>query len=78
MNHLGTSGSIQADGVHRAGMQAPGFRTLGAGIGNLAPGFMKIENLDTRFRGIENSMVLIRAGHFALQAACTFVRADVE
>ena len=39
---------------------------------------MEIEHLDARLAGREGGVVLERAGHFALQAACALVRIDVE
>jgi hypothetical protein len=39
---------------------------------------MKIKHLDARFGGGVCAVVLKRTGHFALQAAGTFVRIDVQ
>jgi hypothetical protein len=59
-------------------MQAPGFVTLGAGVGHFFASVVEIKYLDARFGGGVCAVVLKRTGHFALQAAGTFVRIDVQ
>jgi len=49
-----------------AGMQAPRFIALGAGVGYKAPFFVKGENLYAGLCGIEYSFILVGAGHFTL------------
>jgi hypothetical protein len=39
---------------------------------------VKVEHLDARFGSGVSAVVLKRSGHFALQAAGTFVRVDVQ
>jgi uncharacterized protein (AIM24 family) len=59
-------------------VQAPGFVALGAGVGHFFAGVMEIKHLDARFGGGVCAVVLEGTGHFALQAAGTFVRVDVQ
>ena len=47
-NHLGTGRKIDADRIHRTGTHAPGFVTLGTGIGCESPLVMESENLYVR------------------------------
>ena len=78
VNHLGTRGFVNRDGLHRAGMQAPGFIALGAGVGHFFAGLMKLKHLNARLGSGEGAVVLKRTRHLALQAACAFVRVDVQ
>jgi hypothetical protein len=59
-------------------VQAPSFVALGAGVRHFFAGVMEIKHLDTRFGCGVCAVVLERTGHFALQAAGTFVRIDVQ
>jgi hypothetical protein len=59
-------------------MQAPGFIALGAGVRHLFTGVVEVKDPDARFGGGVCAVVLKRTGHFALQAAGTFVRVDVQ
>jgi hypothetical protein len=68
---------VDADRLDRAGVHAPGFIALGAGVRRKSPFVMKGKNLDERSRRIERPGVLVRTGHFALETAGTFARIDV-
>jgi len=75
---LGTRGTVDPDRFHRAGIETPRFRALRAGVGNLAPFVMKVEYLDARLGRVEESGILVRTGHFALQATGALTRIDVQ
>jgi hypothetical protein len=53
-------------------MQAPGFAALGAGVGRKASFIVEVKHLDARLAGVENGLVLVGTGHFALEAAGAF------
>jgi hypothetical protein len=67
---------IDFDRLDWARMQAPGLSTLGTGVRHLTALMVEFKHLDTRFSGIEHALVIVRAGHFALQAASTLGRID--
>src|SRR5690349_13687298 len=71
-------GYVDLDGLYRAGVQAPRFVALGARVGHPAPSVVEVENLDARFRRVEDLIVLVRAGHLALQAPGALRRVDVK
>ena len=77
-HHLGARGGVHLDRLDRAGVQAPRLVALGARVGHLAAGVVEIEDLDARLGGIEDLVVLVRTGHFALQAPGALRRVDVE
>jgi hypothetical protein len=68
--------SIDFDRFDRTRMQAPGLCALGAGIRHLTAIVVEFKHFDTRFSGNEHALVLVGAGHFALQAAGAFGRID--
>src|SRR6185369_6428506 len=69
---------VDRDRLHRTGVQAPGLVALGARVRHFLAGVMEVEDLDARLGRRESSVVFERAGHLALQAACAFVRVDMQ
>jgi len=77
VHHLGAGHLVHRDGFHRAGVQAPGFVALRAGVGHFLAGVVEVKNLDARLRRGVGAVVLERTRHLALQAASAFVGVDV-
>ena len=75
---LGAGRGVDLDRLDRARVQAPGLVALRAGVGHLAPGLVEIEDLDPRLRRIEDPVVLVRAGHLALQTARALAGIEVK
>jgi hypothetical protein len=75
---LGAGGGIDDDGFHRAGVHAPGFRALRAGVRGEAALVVEIEDLDARLGGVEHPFVLKRTGHLALQTAGALFRFELQ
>ena len=67
---------VDLDRLHRTGVQAPRLVALRARVRHLAAGLVEIEHLDARARGVEHAVVLVRAGHLALQAPRALARID--
>src|SRR4051812_2709046 len=75
---LRAGGCIDLDRLHRARMQAPRLVALRAGVGHLASSVVEVEHLDARLRRVEDLIVLVRAGHLALQTTGALRRVDVK
>ncbi len=69
---------VNGDGFYRAGMQAPSFVALGAGVRHFFASVVKVENLDAGFRSGKRAVVLKRTSHFTLHTSGAFVRVDVQ
>jgi hypothetical protein len=78
MHHLGAGVGVNANRIHRACIQAPGFGALGTGVGHLASGVLEGKYLDARLGDVEYPVVLEGTRHFALQTAGAFVGVDVQ
>jgi hypothetical protein len=59
-------------------MQTPSFVTLRAGVRHFFACLMEVKHLDARLGRCKCAVVLKRASHLALQAACAFVGVDVQ
>src|SRR4051794_17181416 len=75
---LRAGGRVDLDRLHRARVQAPRLVALGAGVRDLASSVVEVEHLDARLRRVEDLIVLVRAGHLALQAPGALRRVDVK
>src|SRR5512140_491925 len=60
---------VRPDRVDRAGAHAPGLVALRAGVRDLLPGLVEVEHLDAREARVDRAVVLVAAGHLALDAA---------
>ena len=78
VDHFGARGFVHGDGFHRAGMQAPGFVALGAGVGHFFASVVEVKHLDAGFGGGVCAVVLERTGHFALQTTSAFICVDMQ
>ena len=76
MDDLDARLCVRCDCVYRAGLLAPCFGALGAGVGNHLTGFMEIEDPDARLSDVEFGFIFIGTRHFALLAAGAFSSVD--
>ena len=76
--NLGACIPIHLYGIHGARIHAPGLIALGAGKWCELPFIVKDENLDARFRRVEDPLFGQRTGHLALQATGAFLGLDVQ
>ena len=70
--------AVAGQGFNRTGIGAPGFGALGAGIGNGVAAVLEFKHLDARAGRIENAFMLVRTGHFTLQATGALVRINKQ
>ena len=78
VDHLGAGHLVERDRFDRAGVQAPGFVALRAGVGHLATGVMEVEHLDAALGRRVGGVVLEGTGHFTLEAPGALLRVDVQ